>query len=791
MLRFEKTPSPPMPKELELPQGISARLARMLYARGARTGEAMEAFLHPSAAQLYDPFLFRDMDKAVALIQEAVQRGRRICVYGDYDVDGVCATAIMLGALEQLGAQAYYHVPSRHREGYGMNKAAVEELAQTGTQLILTVDNGIKALEEIRLARELGMDVIVTDHHLCGDVLPEAAAILCHTLPGSPYPNPDLCGAGTAYKLACALLGTEQAAGFLPLVALATTADVMPLTGENRVLVALGLGALNRGECCIGLQALNKVANPKGSRLTARDLAFRFAPRLNAAGRLEDAGQCVELLRTRDKAWAAEIAEALDKLNGQRKAEENAIIQDVKQMLQDQDLTEQRSILLQSPNWNPGVIGIAAARVAERYWRPTMLFSLRDGMLTGSARSIPGVDIHRALAANESLFTRFGGHAYAAGASLPVEGFPALVKGVEAALQAGEPWERFIPSAQYEETVGLGELSLALTEELSRLEPFGEGNPEPAFRTDGVLLRNVRKIGENGNHLKATAVQGESYGEVVAWGMGHQFDMLIQQERCDMIYTPQRNDWNGQSLLQLRAEVLRGGEIQDPGTYLAQRAEKFVDAFSRNILYNKGCVHDVTDGLDGYLEEQWKKANGTLALCFTQQGAQRLLTELGKRDLFGWVDVDFHKNQPGPCAYGSVVLAPILDQLDIRRYRRIVCYDGATWGIVEKIMELAPGSAVLCGLPLPLPPLSFTRGDMADFYRIFRGSVRRFYSRAELEDHLSAVAQKPRYMACLAVDIMLELGFAQEEKGIKLIQTPIQRDLMESKLYAAIAALSQ
>ena len=206
MLRFEKLPSPPMPKELELPQGISPRLARMLYARGARTGEAMEAFLHPSAAQLYDPFLFRDMDKAVARLREAAEKGQRICVYGDYDVDGVCATAIMLGTLEQLGAQAFYHVPSRHREGYGMNLAAVEELAKAGTQLILTVDNGIKALEEIRLARELGMDVIVTDHHLCGDTLPDAAAILCHTLPGNAYPNPDLCGAGTAYKLALSLI---------------------------------------------------------------------------------------------------------------------------------------------------------------------------------------------------------------------------------------------------------------------------------------------------------------------------------------------------------------------------------------------------------------------------------------------------------------------------------------------------------------------------------------------------------------------------------------------------------
>lgn len=791
MLRFEKASNPSLPAGLELPGGISPRLARLLYARGAQTGAEMEAFLHPSAAQLYSPFLFYDMDKAVARLRAAREQDELVCVYGDYDADGVCATAIMLGCLEKLGCRAFYHIPSRHSEGYGMNAEAVREIAAAGVSLILTVDNGVKAIAEIDLAKNLGLDVIVTDHHLCGDVLPEAVAILCHTRPEDHYPNPDLCGAGTAYKLACALLGEAESEAFIPLAGLATMADVVPLLGENRALVALALRMLDQGVCCPGLLALGKLVNEKGRAFTARDLAFGFAPRLNAAGRMEDAGLCVELLCTKDAGRAAEIAQRLDGLNRQRQQEESTIIAEAAELVEADDLTQRRCIVLKSAAWNPGVVGIAAARIAERYWRPTVLFAENGELLTGSARSIPGVDIHRALKANESLFLRFGGHAYAAGVTMEADLFEAFRTGLDKALWQYETAEKFLPCAQYEEEAELGELTLALAEELALLEPFGEGNPQPAFRTDGVLLRNVRRIGSEGSHLKAITAKGDSYGELVAWGAGHRFEELIDKERCDLIYTPALNEWNGTRQVQLRAEAIRGGEILAAEAYLARRADKFIDAFSQNILYNKGCALPADAGVDERLCALLKEGNGAIALCFTQAGAMRLLALMGREGLFDWAEVDFHQNRPGPCAYGAAVLAPVLDRLSISRYRAVALYDGASEGFVARIRALAPGAELIIGSAEPLPPLAFAREDMAAFYRSFTQAERRFFNRAELIDHLSAATEKPPYMARIAVQIMAELGFMEEDRGLRPAAKPSRRDLNESELYAAIAALSQ
>ncbi len=791
MLRFEKVKNPPLPEGLELPGGISRRLARLLYSRGAKTGAEMEAFLHPCAAQLHSPFLFYDMGKAVGRIRLAQARGELVCVYGDYDADGVCATAIMLGCLQKMDVQAFYHIPSRHGEGYGMNMGAVAAIAEAGASLILTVDNGVKAHKEISLAQELGMDVIVTDHHLCDEVLPLAVAILCHTRPEDHYPNPDLCGAGTAYKLACALLGEEAAAEYIPLAGLATMADVVPLVGENRALVALALRKLDQGDCCPGLQALAKLVNEKGAPFTARSLAFGFAPRLNAAGRLEDAGLCVELLSTKDSARAQEIAAHLDGLNRQRQQEESAIVAQAAEMVEADDLTARRSIVLQSPDWNPGVVGIAAARIAERYWRPTVLFARSGDVLTGSARSIPHVDIHRALKANEALFLRFGGHAYAAGVTMEAGLFSAFRTGFDKALWQVEEASLFLPTAQYEEEASLSELTLELVDELAQLEPFGEGNPQPAFRTDGVLLRNVRRIGGEGTHLKAIAAQGDSYGELVAWGAGHRFEELIDKERCDIIYTPALNEWNGNRQVQLSAQALRGGAVEEPEAYLGRHADKFLDAFSRNILYNKGCALPQEDGVEERLCELWRAGNGAIALCFTAVGAGRLLALMKEKGLFDWADVDFYQNRPGPSAYGAAVLAPVLDALSLSRYRAVVCFDGATEGFAKRLGTLAPHAEIICGRAEPLPPLAFTREDMAAFYRAFAQAKRRFFNRPEVIDHLAAATGRPLYMARIAFEIMEELGFVEEKQGLRPATNPPRRNLQESKLYAAIAALSQ
>lgn len=777
----------------DLPQvpGISRRLRSLLYARGIRTGEEMEQFLHPGEGQLCDALEFKDMDRAIERIKAAVGN-ERICVFGDYDADGVCATAILTHCLSSLGADVIYRIPSRHGEGYGLSIAAVERLKDEGVGLVVTVDNGIKAYGEIDRCRELGMDAVVTDHHRCDGRIPECCAVICHTRDDNTYPNKDLCGAGIAWKLAEALLGRQKAKQYLPIAAIATMADVVPLMGENRAIVALGLNMINAGDCCTGIKALGRAVNEKNDTFGARDLSFGFAPRLNAAGRMEDASICVELLCIEDSARAEEIAHRLDELNRQRQREETGIVEDAASMVELDDLTSKRCIVLKSQNWNPGVIGIAASRIAERYYRPTLLFTEKDGVLTGSARSVPGVDLYSALNANSRYFTRFGGHAFAAGVTMPEEHFEEFSAALDATFHETVMDELFIPRRTYDAEVELAELTLTMAEELELLAPFGEGNPEPTFRTRGMLLRGIRRIGSAGSHIKATAVKADRYIDLVAFSQGSRFDELNDMERCDAIYTPGINRWNGMRSVQLRVRDMRRDTVQDPGAFIEGRREKFIDAFSRNVLYNIKC-DDVDERENISLKELLSDAiGGSMILCFTPSGARELLEQLRAEELEGRVDIIFGANRPSPCAYHTLVLAPVLDELELSRFRSILLYDSCDAGLTGRIAQLAPGGRVYTGKSMPedeFAPLAMKREDFAVFYRAARASERRFYNRGELADYLAGVAKAPGYMARLAVDIMLELGFATEQDGISMIKEPKRMSLEDSPTYAALLRL--
>ena len=773
-----------------LPQapGISPRLRSLLYARGAKTIEEMEQFLHPGEGQFCDPFDFKDMDIGAERVRTAVG-SERICVFGDYDADGVCATAILADCLASMGADVIYRIPSRHEEGYGLSIAAVERLKQEGVGLIVTVDNGVKAYGEIDRCRELGMDVVVTDHHRCDGRIPECCAVVCHTRDDNTYPNRDLCGAGIAWKLAEALIGRQEAKKYLPIAAIATMADVVPLLGENRAIVALGLNMINDGLCCAGIKALGRAVNEKNDTFAARDLSFGFAPRLNAAGRMEDASICVELLCTGDMQRAEEIARRLDELNRLRQKEESFIVDEAAEMTEGDDLTVKRCIVLKSENWNPGVIGIAASRIAERYYRPTLLFTEKEGVLTGSARSVPGVDLYSALNANSRFFTRFGGHAFAAGVTMPAECFDEFAEALNDTFRQTVPDELFIPRRTYEAEVELAELTLPMAEELELLAPFGEGNPEPSFRTRGMLLRGIRRIGSTGSHIKATAVKADRYIDLVAFAQGHRFDELNDMDRCDAIYTPNVNRWNGMRSVQLRIRDMRADSVEDPEAYVKARREKFIDAFSMNVLYNINCG-DIEDKGDISLKELLHDPiGGSMILCFTSSGAAELIGQLRREEMEHRLDVLFTANRPSPCAYHTAVLAPVLDRLELSRFRDIMLYDSRDKGIAERIAQLAPEARIHLGSPKLLDEfdeLVMSRDDFAVFYRAAKGSERRFYNRGELADYLAGVAKKPLYMAKLAADIMLELGFAKEENGISMVREPKRADLGQSATYAAL-----
>ncbi|MCW2951342.1 MAG: single-stranded-DNA-specific exonuclease RecJ [Conexibacter sp.] len=524
---------------------ISRTLAQVLVRRGFEDPAAARAFL--AAEDEHDPRAFAGIESALALILQHVRAGTRITVHGDYDVDGVCATAILLRALRRLGADVDWFLPSRVDDGYGLSAATVERLADRGTRLLVTVDCAITAVEEVAAARAAGLDVVVTDHHQprADGALPDAPIV--HPSLGG-YPCPDLCAGGVAYKLAQALAlaaGEDPAAADedLDLVALATVADLVPLRGENRRLVREGLRVLaSTGKA--GLRALMRVARVDPSGLDAGAVAFRLAPRINASGRLYRADAGVELLLTEDEARARAIAEELDAANGERRMTEQRILFDAEAQVR--ELGERPAYVLAGEGWHPGVIGIVASRIVERYHRPTILVALdaETGVGSGSGRSIPGFDLLGALHAAAPELERYGGHRAAAGLTIAAGRVEALRAAVEAHAGALLTAEDLVPIERVDAVVSGGALGLALADELARLAPCGMGNPAVNLLVPAASFVDPRPMGEGGRHLRFTVEAGGVRCRAVSFGCDGRLPVDAGAP-VDATFRLERNEWNG------------------------------------------------------------------------------------------------------------------------------------------------------------------------------------------------------------------------------------------------------
>lgn len=518
MLRF----IPKRQEEREIPQELAAlpvphRLLELLLDRGIDTPEKIDRYLHPKKEDLYDPMLMQGMDRAVSVINDALAKREEIVVFGDYDVDGVTATAILLTYLRKQGAKVGFYIPDRHGEGYGLNMEAIEQIA-SHAKLLITVDCGITCPNEVAHARELGMRVIVTDHHQLGPQLPECEAVL-NPLLGN-YPFRRLCGAGVAFKLVQALGGMEAIEPLWELAAMATIADIVPLLDENRVIVTYGLRAMAKTQRP-GLIALMESASVDAQNVSASDVAFRMAPRINAGGRLALASRGVELLTTRRLDTAKEIAAELDQDNTKRRELELEIFAQADQKVQAEiDFLTERAIVVCGEGWNPGVIGLAASRLVERYKWPTILLSQEGDLCVGSARSIPGVDIHAAMATCRDLFVRFGGHAQAAGLTIEAKNVPAFRRRLTQAILNQCEKDAFIPTEEYDLELELSEMTEELVEAFSSMQPTGFGNPAPVFCVRGVHTTDIRTIGKEGAHLRMRLSSGSEMRNAIGFRMG-------------------------------------------------------------------------------------------------------------------------------------------------------------------------------------------------------------------------------------------------------------------------------
>jgi len=493
-------------------------LAELLVARGIAEPSDAFAFLNPEVAHLHDPFLMLGMTEAVARLERAIELREPVLLYGDYDVDGTTAVVLLKTAIEMLGGIARFHVPHRLLEGYGLQSNVLEAAAAEGVRLVITVDTGMRAFAEAETARRLGLDLIITDHHLSasGDAVPQALAILNPNQPACPYPEKSLCGAAIALKLAQAVLERRDQTrtrektlpSFLKMAAMATIADAVPLKGENRVIAALGLKELRR-PAGAGLRALFAVAalDPAAKAITAFDVAFRLAPRINAAGRMDVASEVIELFTTRDAARAAELAAKLERLNRERRETEAAALTAIETLLStDQELAVDRLLVIDGEGWHRGVIGILASRVVERTAKPAMVVSIEDGVAYGSGRSVDGFQLLNALESCSDLFTRFGGHAFAVGFALPAATMAELKRRLRLYAQehlAGREPECLL---KIHAELPLDRITPVLAGWLRKLEPFGHGNAEPVFVARRVrVLASPRMMKER--HLRLELAQ--------------------------------------------------------------------------------------------------------------------------------------------------------------------------------------------------------------------------------------------------------------------------------------------
>ncbi|WP_079910063.1 single-stranded-DNA-specific exonuclease RecJ [Paenibacillus sp. 32352] len=547
--------------------GISPLVARLLVGRGMTDKEHAAAFLNGGTDHIHDPFLLDGMESAVLRIRQALERGEYIRVYGDYDADGVSSTTLMVHLLRQLHASFDYYIPHRVLEGYGLNKAAIESAHQQGVKLIITVDTGISAVEEIAYAAELGVDVIVTDHHEPPELLPEAYAIINPKKPGCPYPFKHLAGVGVALKLAQALLG-RWPEELLEYAAIGTVADLMQLLGENRVIVKQGIKRM-RSSTNWGIRALLDVAGIQMKDVNSTHIGFALAPRINASGRLNNADDAVKLLITEDQQEAETLAYELDALNKERQRIVDEMTKHAMSMVEEQKADGlKKVIVLAHEQWNVGVIGIVASKLMDKFYRPTIILGIdkETGMAKGSARSIAGFDLYQALTHCHDLMEHFGGHQAAAGMTLSKDHLPELERRLNVLVEEWLGPEDFIPLIHADIEGSLDDVGVETIQQLEQLGPFGMGNPMPKFVFTNVGCQEMRTIGKDQQHIKMTLMKGTEEAsaalDAVGFNKASVLPWISPTASMDVLGELSINEWNGVRKPQLMIQDVRIPYIQ-------------------------------------------------------------------------------------------------------------------------------------------------------------------------------------------------------------------------------------
>lgn len=674
-------------EKLAIHLNISTVTAKILLNRGIKEIDKAKRFLAPKVEDLYDPFLLKDMYKAVNRIKYAIENKESIWIYGDYDVDGVASVSLMIRYFSSIDYAVNYYIPDRMEEGYGVNKSAIKEIAKSGGDLIITVDCGITSIEEVDYAMHLGMDMIITDHHNCQTTLPKAYAILNPKQISCQYPFDKLCGCGVAFKLIQALIPSEdfviKSQDYLDILAIATVADIVSLEEENRIFVKNGL-KLMKNTNNLGVKALLEVCGLKGKKINSGHIAYMIGPRINAAGRVGSAEIAVKLFTTNDPKEAKELALFLDEENRNRQQLEAQILDEALKMIEEEPRYQKEKVLvIYKEDWHHGIIGIVASKIIDKYYKPTIILSIEDGIAKGSARSISGFDLFKSLDQCKELFIKFGGHELAAGLSLNADNIEEFRKKINKIADELLQEDDLIPQIFCDDKLSLKDINDKLIYELESLEPFGLGNITPKFLNLKLKPNEVKSVGVDSKHLKMYVQEDRIILGTIGFNLGYYRTHISSQDTIALVFSPEFNIYNGNKKIQLNVKdikIMRSNEISKLEE--VEKYYKHLEFPEYDCVYGEVSLDIIPITIDNNKDEvilrilqQQKKL---LFLVNTIQQANNLMKLSEIREKAKDIIVKIYYNEtPNHCEDDEVhiVINPNIDKILFKIYNSIIVYD--------------------------------------------------------------------------------------------------------------------
>lgn len=662
----DQTLSHQLSKELDIPFLTS----RILVSRGYESKDSITEFLEPGINHLNDPYLMKDMDKTVKRIKKAIENNEKIWIFGDYDVDGITSIAILHNYFKSINYPVEYYIPNRQKEGYGLSKEGIDEIFNNQGNLIITVDCGITANDLVDYCNRLNMDIIITDHHKCGDVLPKAYSILNPKVTEDSYPFDMLAGCGIALKLVQGLSGENFKniyKQYIDIAAFGTVADIVPLNNENRVITKLGIETLNSTKN-IGLKALIETSDLKGKEISSGIIGYRLAPQINAAGRLGNPELGVELLTSDDEEKVKEIATTLKGLNEQRKLIEKAIFIKSKKYIEENiDLDQEKIIIVYGENWHSGVIGIVASRITETYGKPAIVLSKEEDFVKGSARSVGAFNIHESLKANSNFLIGFGGHKMAAGLTMSEEHVSEFREAMNEYIISTIDPDELIPVLKYEGDLTTEDINLETIQHLDKLKPFGIGNSKPLFKYSNVNVIDHKTVGSDNSHLKVILSKEGFNIDAIGFSMGYFNEQLNRKETIDTLVTLDINEYNGLTTPQLMLKDLHVASVEK------SRNEHFKD------LYFKTLYKSIKNNLSYFTNIKFDQVK---IECETIEDINKktliLVNSINSLDAIEEDKYDkwtFNFNTVKETTGKDILINPVLKNIKINNYEQIIFYD--------------------------------------------------------------------------------------------------------------------